>query len=147
MREVLCIELYYIVGIKENTTDALDLHQRETRKGSHATAAHGGVTKKTVAQDLEEVKYSLKNVGYHAGDLGKAEPWAQQGRSRGTGHFGTGTYFVGDEAEISGNSTYGRRPHYSVDFTKYNLFKPRNREDGYKLHRMLHNLNKYGGNL
>ncbi len=33
-------------------------------------------------------KFSLEDYGYHAGDLGKAESYAQQGYYRGTGHFG-----------------------------------------------------------
>lgn len=81
-----------------------------------------------------DVKYSL---GYHAGDLGKAEFLFQQGRSRGTGHFGTGTYFVGDEERISGNNTYGKRPHHAVEFSDYNLYKITNNEDGYNLHEQL----------
>ena len=84
-----------------------------------------------------ETKYSDRdNIGYHAGDLGKAEFLHQQGYSRGTGHFGTGTYFVGDEARING-STYGKRPHHAVDFSTYNLYKVKNDKDGYELHEQL----------
>ena len=37
-----------------------------------------------------------KNIAYHAGDLGKAEHYGRfYGSNRSTGHFGTGTYFVG----------------------------------------------------
>lgn len=78
-----------------------------------------------------DVQYSL---GYHAGDLGKAEFYHQQSGSRGTGHFGTGTYFVGDEAKISGDNTYGKRPHHAVEFDDYHLYKAKSDEDGYKLH-------------
>ena len=80
------------------------------------------------------VKHSL---GYHAGDLGKAEFYHQQSGDRGTGHFGTGTYFVGDEAKISGNDTYGKRPHHAVEFDNYNLYKIKNDDDGFSLHRQL----------
>jgi len=78
-----------------------------------------------------------ENIGYHAGDLGKAEWLHQQGYYRGTGHFGTGTYFVGDEAKISGDSTYGKRPHHAVDFSNYHLYKVRDTNEGYKLHEHL----------
>jgi hypothetical protein len=36
------------------------------------------------------------DYGFHAGDLGKAEPRGAQGYYRDTGHYGTGTYFGGD---------------------------------------------------
>lgn len=78
-------------------------------------------------------KYSL---GYHAGDLGKAESYAQQGGYRDTGHFGTGTYFVGDESKIS-DGHYGKRPHHAVEFNNYNLYKVRSDKDGYDLHKQL----------
>ena len=74
------------------------------------------------------------NVGYHAGDLGKAEYLRQQGRSRGTGHFGTGTYFVGEEEKVTKDSYYGKRPQHAVDFSDYKLYKVRNDRDGYRLH-------------
>ena len=78
-------------------------------------------------------KYSL---GYHAGDLGKAESYGQQGGYRDTGHFGTGTYFVGDESKIS-DGHYGKRPHHAVEFNNYNLYKVRSDKDGYDLHKQL----------
>lgn len=82
-------------------------------------------------------RYSNRDYGYHAGDLGKSESLAQQGYGRDTGHFGTGTYFVGDESKISGDTTYGKRPHEKVDFSNYNLFKIKNSSDGYALHKFL----------
>lgn len=91
--------------------------------------------------DLDtEAKHSL---GYHAGDLGKStgdDYWGIKGRS--TGHFGFGTYFVGDKMQIS-DDYYGKRPLESVDFDKYNLFKPRNYEDGERLHDALKKVNDY----
>ena len=103
------------------------------------------------ARELEKVKKAFEDayranikgkpvaktqhsLGYHAGDLGKAESYAQQGGYRGTGHFGTGTYFVGDEAKISGKDTYGNRPHESVEFDNYNLYKVHSDKVGYELH-------------
>ena len=82
-----------------------------------------------------DIRFSTRgNVGYHAGDLGKAEFLKQQGRYRGTGHFGTGTYFVGVEEKVTKDSHYGKRPQHAVDFSDYNLYKVRNDRDGYKLH-------------
>lgn len=85
-------------------------------------------------QDEVNAKSSY-SLGYHAGDLGKStvDDYAHQGYSRGTGHFGFGTYFVGDEEQINyGN--YGKRKHEAVDFDKYNLFEPRNFDQALKLH-------------
>lgn len=88
--------------------------------------------------DVAPIKYSL---GYHAGDLGKAEGyWNMMSSNRGTGHFGTGTYFVGDEAKIS-DSHYGNRPHEKVEFDNYHLFKPLLERDGFDLHSALKYIN------
>ena len=79
------------------------------------------------------------NLGYHAGDLGKSESLGQQGRYRDTGHFGTGTYFVGNKELVR---DYNKRdgvpaPQHAVDFSDYNLYKVKNDKDGYALHRQL----------
>lgn len=92
----------------------------------------------------DDIRYSINvgadgNYGYHAGDLGKAEAYANQSYSRGTGHFGTGTYFVGDIEKIK---NYNKRngvesPKEIVDFSKYNLYNPRTYNDGMRLHEAL----------
>ena len=82
-------------------------------------------------------KFSLRsNIGFHAGDLGKAESLFNQSSGRDTGHFGTGTYFVGNRANIEGyNSRNGQAaPVETVDFSKYNLFKPKSYRDADQLH-------------
>ena len=61
-----------------------------------------------------------QEIGYHAGDLGKSEPLSAMDELRHTGHFGTGTYFVGDETRIG--SSRANRPIEKVDFSNYNLF-------------------------
>lgn len=85
-----------------------------------------------------QARFSTEDAGYHAGDLGKAESYAQQGYYRGTGHFGTGTYFVGDESQIENYNTRNgvKAPHEKVDFSKYNLYRPGERL-GLKLHEAL----------
>ncbi len=55
-------------------------------------------------EDVNGKKSDRDNLGYHAGDLGKAEHLNIQGRSRGTGHFGTGTYFVGVKEKVTEDS-------------------------------------------
>lgn len=88
---------------------------------------------------------STNNLGYHAGDLGKAETYYQQSGGRSTGHFGTGTYFVGDPKKIENyNSRDGKpAPKHIVDFTPYNLYKPRDAEEADRLHYALKLLNNY----
>ena len=98
--------------------------------------------------DSYELLENLKednNYGYHAGDLGKSEQRERQTGGRGTGHFGTGTYFVGNPDKIKGYNDFqygkGEAPHHIVDFSSYNLYKPSNNFYGYKLHDTLKELN------
>jgi len=103
----------------------------------------GGVSEVTGQEEPKlQVKEQYSDVHYHAGDLGKAEPYSKMGAGRDTGHFGTGTYFVGNEEKIN-DSYYGKRPHEKVDFSKYNLFKVKNTEDGYALHDFLRGVNSF----
>ena len=87
----------------------------------------------------KDIRYADRDYGYHAGDLGKAESYASQGYGRGTGHFGTGTYFVGNKEKIKNyNMRNGQEaPIETVDFSKYNLFTVRNVKDGRRLHEAL----------
>lgn len=90
----------------------------------------------------EDIRYSRK--GYHAGDLGKStgDDYWGQGYYRGTGHFGFGTYFVGDKAQIS-KYGYENRPVETVDFDKYNLYRPRDYDRGIRLHEALKTVNGF----
>lgn len=84
-----------------------------------------------------------QNVGYHAGDLGKAETFFNMATSsRGTGHFGTGTYFVGDKALIGEGTGYAARPKHTIDFDGYHLYKPESSEQGMEVHEALRQLNR-----
>lgn len=88
-------------------------------------------------KNSNEYRFSREtDIGYHAGDLGKSEALSQQSSGRDTGHFGTGTYFVGNQAKIEGyNSRNGKAaPTETVDFSKYNLFKPKSYSDALALH-------------
>ena len=96
-----------------------------------------------LSKRFPNVKNSV-DIGFHAGDLGKAESLAQQGYGRDTGHYGTGTYFVGDEVRISDGS-YGARPHFKVDFSKYNLYRPASYKDGIDLHNFLRYVDGFYG--
>ena len=83
-----------------------------------------------------------ENVGWHAGDLGKAEAFAMMsGLNRDTGHFGTGTYFVGDPKKLD-MLGYAHRPRQKVSFDGYNLVKIKD----FELARMFHDALKYINN-
>lgn len=82
-----------------------------------------------------------ENVGYHAGDLGQSEHFAMiAGSNRHTGHFGTGTYFVGDPNKLNGIE-YGSRPRHKVDFSPYNLVKITDFRNGLAFHDALRDIN------
>lgn len=82
-----------------------------------------------------------ENVGYHGGDLGKSEYFASYATcNRGTGHFGTGTYFVGDEKQLDTGS-YKDRPRHKVDFSPYNLVKITDFRTGLAFHDALRDIN------
>lgn len=85
-----------------------------------------------------------KNVGYHAGDLGKAKDTqlSRTSSGRSTGHYGTGTYFVGDKKILTSGS-YKNRPLHEVSFDNYNLYIPENSNKGIQLHTFLANVNSY----
>ena len=107
------------------------------------------LTTNEVPSTFYDTRYSSQetdlDVGYHAGDLGKSESLRQQGLGRDTGHFGTGTYFVGNKASIDGYNTRDGKPApvETVNFGKYNLFKPKNAQDGFILHDFLRGVDGY----
>lgn len=81
------------------------------------------------------------NIAYHAGDLGKAEGLSSMETTRGTGHFGTGTYFVGNTKDLD-YEEYRGRPLHRVDLSGYNLYPARDRVQGFELHQFLKGVNK-----
>lgn len=85
--------------------------------------------------------------GYHYGDLGKGRDtyfWNIESSNRSTGHFGTGTYFFGKRGNEE-NPIYKRdnRPLHKVNFNEYHLFKPKNDNDAFILHRGLRAVNYF----
>lgn len=84
-----------------------------------------------------KLKPIYSNVGYHRGDLGKAENRWRMNSGRGTGHFGTGTYFTGKPLD----NWNTQRPQHKVNFDNYKLFKPKDDEQGFDLHQSLKAIN------
>lgn len=88
---------------------------------------------------IEQV--STPDYGYHSGDLGKAESFVQyQLGNRDTGHYGTGTYFVGNKDNLK-SGRYVDRPVVTHDFSGYNLLKPGSFDLGIRLHDALKYIN------
>ena len=108
-------------------------------------------------KDVEEVstKQKLNNSIEEAkaitwGDLDYAKKTDTRNMmgGRGTGHFGTGFYFVGANGPygLNGDKFYDyepSRPIYEIDLDKYNLFKPKDNEQAYKIHDDMRNINNY----
>ena len=70
---------------------------------------------------------------------------------RGTGHFGTGFYFVGANGPygLDGDKFYDyapERPIYEIDLDKYKLFRPRDNDTAYRIHDDMRNINNYYSN-
>lgn len=67
---------------------------------------------------------------------------------RGSGHFGTGFYFVGKDGPygIKDNKLVydynEKRPVYEIDLDKYNLYKPQSNSKAYELFDALRNINR-----
>ena len=91
----------------------------------------------------------VETVGLHWGDLDKGIKAEQRKVGlHGTGHFGTGFYLVNKDNYVDEQGRLKRdyderRPIYQIDIDSYNLFKPRNNEEGYKLHDALKLINKW----
>jgi len=102
-------------------------------------------------QNLQNTYQKTNNKAYHYGDLGigRDTTFKNMGSSRGTGHFGTGTYFLGEEAaESTGKiSSYAGRPLNEVNFDDYATFKPATEEAGFALHDGLKEINAVSDNV
>ena len=82
-------------------------------------------------------------IGYHYGDLGKGRDTYRKNmtkQGRGTGHFGTGTYFIGHK--LDNDDIYTNRPLHQIDFNKQkNLLKLDSEHDAFELHNFLKMIN------
>lgn len=133
-------------GVTKSYTDETIIPESES-KGT-AFSSNEQISAQKNAENLESVNSDSQNKeetlfsrGYHAGDLGKADDtFLLRMGGRSTGHFGTGTYFVGDEAKIN-RFDYAERPHHAVELDEYKLFKPKNADEGFELHNILRDIN------
>ena len=106
-------------------------------------AARFGMTPEQARQAQAEgdIRFSLKNVGYHSGDLGYGTDTVlgRMAGGRSTGHFGTGVYFVGNPISREG------RPTKIADLSQYNLFKPSFPSSAHNVHDALKFVNRSVG--
>ena len=87
-------------------------------------------------------------------DFAKKTDTRDMMHGRGTGHFGTGFYFVSkdgpygiDENDKLKYDYNPSRPVYEIDLDSYKLYKPRNNEVAYKLHDAFKVINSYNNSL
>ena len=79
-------------------------------------------------------------------DYGKKTDTAHMLGGRGTGHFGTGFYFVSKDKWGDFHYDYDpKRPIYELESSSYNLFKPKSVDEGNTLHDSLKYLNGIKG--
>lgn len=87
-------------------------------------------------------------------DFAKKTDTRDMMHGRGTGHFGTGFYFVSKDGpygiDENGKLKYDynpSRPVYEIDLDNYKLYRPRNNEVAYKLHDAFKVINSYNNSL
>ena len=92
----------------------------------------------------------LESTLLHWGDLdfGRKADRRQIMAGRGTGHFGTGFYFVNKDNYVDDNGNlkydYNKdRPIYELDSMSYNLFTPKDNNQAFKFHDALSDINNY----
>ena len=114
------IKKYYTTGVLQ---ESLILEDKESQK---------------LFQTLLNESNEEGDWGYHYGDLGNKADRRSNFGNRNSGGFGTGTYFVGTPiSQRKDGGAYKNRPEHKIDFSKYNLFRPRTNEEAYKLHNAL----------
>lgn len=89
-----------------------------------------------------DIRFSIKGIHWGDLDYGRKADRKEIMGGRGTGHFGTGFYFVSEEKYGDMHEDYNpRRPIYEIDFDKYNLFKPKTNDEAFRLHDGLKDVN------
>lgn len=120
-------------------TGRIDMGELLARNGDELRPPQRAVPEIT-PQTVEEA--IQRRRGFHAGDGGRAEWYGNQaGSRRDTGHYGTGTYFAGSE-DILARGGYGNRPLNEIDFTNYNLYRPQDSDQGFRVHDRLKQINR-----
>jgi hypothetical protein len=146
MRRDLEAEGYDGIIIERSTTDTGEPRQDFVAfRPEQIKSATGNIG--TFDAASPDIRYSLreaKGVGYHAGDLGygRDTTLGKMSGGRGTGHFGTGVYFVGSPDKIEGRD---ERPVKEVDLSGYRLYRPDDKESARKLHDALREVNTLRG--
>lgn len=113
------------------------LNKKQAIERARRNWGEDAILKANPSSEDTDIRYSLSdNKGYHYGDLGKARDtnfFSMRSSRRSTGHFGHGTYFLGNKENV-GSSSKGSRTLQEVDFSDYNLFKPLIENQAWRLH-------------
>lgn len=134
-------------GIGKGTKGTIDNAENIAPKASEAVtegAIKAEPPKNTLNPNRKTVKNKSKteDAAFRAGKTEgnhKADTLNSM-RDRDTGHFGTGTYFVGDRKIIK---DYNKKdPRYKLDVSGYNLYKPKDAKQGMSLHNALKDINR-----
>jgi hypothetical protein len=125
----------------------------ELEKGMEERIRQSPQGQRGLRQDLEAVavpegqvisnasEASVDTGAYHYGDLGVARDTtlSRMTVGRSSGHFGTGTYFLGDKSAGPGREG---RPIKNIDLTGLNLYKPQSSKIAFNLHDNLRAINE-----
>lgn len=132
-----------------NFSDVVKEHNGNRAEAINDLVARAEESKPVKAEAPREAEApTTERVGYHAGDLGKAEYHHNQaGSQRHTGAYGTGTYFVGDKGAFKTSESYASRPINTVNYENYNLYRPSDAAQGKQVHDDLRVLNRESLNL
>lgn len=123
-----------------------DTYDRKTGEIIHISIVYN--TPVPMVENLNRLNEAA-GVGYHYGDLGKAEyRYNKYGYptygGRHTGGWGTGIYFVGTPIKDRKDSMgYKDRPEHKIDLSPYKLLTPTSNENAYRLHDALLYINNW----
>lgn len=128
------IESIKFADINPEHTDVIDNLRTDFRDYAKTQTVYKNALKKG-GNKVDNVVTKSDNIGYHYGDLGKGGDTnycSMTSSRRSTGHFGHGTYFLGNKDNVS--SMKGNRPLKEIDFSDYNLYKPFTESQAWTLH-------------
>lgn len=127
------LENINFADINPEHTDVIDNLSKDFKDYVKTETLHKAALKK--GGKLDKAVTKSDNIGYHYGDLGKGGDtnyFSMTSSRRSTGHFGHGTYFLGNKDNVS--SMKGNRPLKEIDFSDYNLYKPLTESQAWTLH-------------
>ena len=137
------------IGFNNVLEKGLDVYESNEARQNEAVDPIAQEVIDELGLERKQLSVDDDNYGYHYGakdlDLNKKSERLSSRSGRGTGAFGTGTYFFGNGRFKSSYMTDKGKTEHKVDFSDYNLFRPKTTEEGYALHDALKSLDdNYG---